>query len=253
MLTSFSPSSSIHLLRILNDNYRVAAVAYIRKKAGAKAVVKALNEDPDQDVMRGGVPFTFTNVQASLLHGFRRPDELGILDCFVSEYTDWKYREKSHLLSRVATDVRERLGDAGELWRTRTDVWEGLGFLYLPDDEVNGTPIVKDPHTFPVGPQLPFLPFPHVPPAAPPVIPPPEIAPYTAAEIEAMLTEFNKTPPDDDADDGEVEFLIPTVEVDEGAEHLEWGEAEEGDEEELEEQDGEMEPGVAAETEDVHL
>jgi hypothetical protein len=74
------------------------------------------------------------------------PDVVGVLDCYISRYLDGFLHQYPDKLSGIGEDVRRGLGgDAGEFWRNNTSKLSGLGFIHLPNDELNGEPIIKNP------------------------------------------------------------------------------------------------------------
>jgi hypothetical protein len=85
-------------------------------------------------------------------------------------------------------------------------VW--LGFIHLPNDELNGEPIIKNPWLYPLQLQHPLIPFPNYLPIL--AVEPAPVAPLHAPEAPHLAEEAERLiePAGADSDDAEVELLI---------------------------------------------
>jgi hypothetical protein len=214
-------SKSLHLLRTFRYNYKISAVAFIRNDREARRLVATCRHHPNHIVHRNGGTLRWSHINAYyIVSQSYLPTTLGVLDRYVSKYYGRQFEGQPNKLSGIATDVKRRLGEAGELWKDNTTMLYGLGFVYLPHDQLNGDPIFKNTFVYPIHPRLPLIPFPHVQ-AVVPIAPVPAALPEVGEEPPPTVNEpIHLNEVDEEADEAEVELLVLIEEAEQGPQIL---------------------------------
>jgi hypothetical protein len=217
----------------LNIQTKVVGVAYYKSAADANLARAFIRINHTFHLRRGADRITWNQFECTVFpYTDVFPISIGVLNSYLSRY--YTFVPKPRQVSPIASAVKRRLFGTGQDWERNTKALSGLGFIHLPRDELNGLPVAKLAHPYPLNPRLPILPlpqpnqpFPHQPEPVeiidiepPPIVPVFLAAPPPAIEQQHLpvdplpINAHEALANTEEEEQGEVELLIVVAEND---------------------------------------